>query len=58
VHRASTQVLSVALLVIGIALVVRTLTEGGGPLAVGVLLGVLFAAVGAARMWIARRTRG
>jgi hypothetical protein len=56
VHRASTQVLSVALLVIGVALVVRTLTEGGGPLAVGVLLGVLFAAVGAARMWIARRT--
>jgi hypothetical protein len=57
VHRSSTLVLSVALVVVGVALVVRTVAEGGGPLAVGVLLGVLFAAVGVGRLWIARRTR-
>jgi hypothetical protein len=41
---------------IGVALVVRTLAAGGGAVALGVVLGVLFVAAGAARLWL--RTRG
>ncbi len=56
VHRSGTQLLSVALILIGIALIVRTIVAGGGAIAFGVVLGVLFVAVGAGRLWIARRT--
>ena len=49
--------LSVVLLVIGVALIVRTVTAGGGPGALGILLGVLFVLAGAGRLWVARRQR-
>ena len=52
-----TALLSGALLVIGVAIVARTLGAGGGPLSVGVVLGVLFIAAGAARLWLAWRAR-
>ncbi len=42
--------MSALMIVIGVALVVRTLAAGGGPLASGVLLGVLFLVGGAARI--------
>jgi hypothetical protein len=58
VHGASTKVLSLVLVVVGVALVIRTVAEGGGAGAVGVVLGVLFAAVGGGRLWIARRSGG
>lgn len=54
VHRHATSVLSAAMLLIGIAMVVSTVARGGGPLAIGVLLGVLFVLAGAGRLWIAR----
>ena len=54
VHRASTRVLSGAMLVIGVVLVVTTVARGGGPLAVGVVVGLLFCAVGAGRLWTER----
>ena len=54
VHRRSTQVLSVAMLVLGVAMIVRAVTAGGGVLAVGVVLGVLFVAAGLGRLWVAR----
>ena len=47
--------MSVALVVIGVALLVRTVTAGGGPLATGILVGVLFVAAGFGRLWVARR---
>jgi hypothetical protein len=53
-HRASTRVLSVAMLLIGVALVVTTVARGGGPLAIGVVVGVLFTGVGAGRLWLER----
>jgi hypothetical protein len=34
---------------------VRTVTEGGGPATIGILVGVLFVAAGAGRMYIERR---
>ena len=51
-----TQVLSAAMIVIGVALVVRTLAEGGGGFALGLLFGVLFIAAGVGRLWAERRT--
>ena len=46
--------LSTALVLIGVALLVSTLARGGGPLAIGVLLGVLFVAAGVGRLYLAR----
>ena len=53
-HRTATTALSLALVAIGVALLVRTVAAGGGPLATGVLFGVLFCAAGAARLYLAR----
>jgi hypothetical protein len=51
----STRALSAALLVLGIAMVVASLARGGGPLALGVVLGAAFALLGAARLYLAGR---
>jgi hypothetical protein len=56
IHRGGTIVLSTALLIVGVALIVRTISGGGGPGALGILLGVLFVAVGVGRLWIVKRT--
>jgi multisubunit Na+/H+ antiporter MnhB subunit len=56
-HDRSTVLLSLAMVAIGVALVVRTLVAGGGGLALGVVLGVLFVAAGAARLWLRLRSR-
>jgi multisubunit Na+/H+ antiporter MnhB subunit len=54
-HRSTTRVLSLAMIAIGIALVVRTIAAGGGGLALGLILGVLFVAAGAARIYLQTR---
>jgi len=51
---ASTRTLSALLLILGVAMVVTALARGGGALAIGVVVGVLFALLGAARLWLAR----
>jgi multisubunit Na+/H+ antiporter MnhB subunit len=56
VHRTTTRILSLAMLVLGLAMVVRAVGAGGGPFAVGVIFGVLFIAAGAGRLWVARRS--
>ncbi|HMS63409.1 MAG TPA: hypothetical protein PKD63_14115 [Solirubrobacteraceae bacterium] len=56
-HRRMTMVMSGLLMLLGAAILVRTLSEGGGPLATGILLGVLFIAAGAGRLWMARGNR-
>ncbi len=48
--------MSILMIVIGIVLLVRTLAEGGGAAAIGVLLGVLFVAAGAARLYLQFRS--
>ena len=50
-----TLVLSGLMVVLGVAIVVRTLAAGGGPLAAGIVLGLLFVAAGAGRLWVERR---
>jgi hypothetical protein len=54
----STRVLSVLLVVLGIALVASSLARGGGVLALGVVIGVCFTLAGAARLWLMRGVRG
>jgi len=54
-HRSSTTVMSLLMVVIGLALLVRTLVAGGGVLATGVLLGLLFVLAGAARLYLQLR---
>ncbi len=46
--------MSILMILIGIALVVRTLVAGGGALATGLILGVLFAGAGAGRLYLHR----
>jgi hypothetical protein len=46
---------SVVLMALGIVILVSTLVNGGGPLSVGVLMGVAFLAVGAGRLWVSAR---
>ena len=53
---ATTLVLPVVLVLLGVAIVVRTLAAGGGPVAFGVLMGLLFVAAGVARLLLERRS--
>ena len=55
-HRRGTILLSASLLLIGVAIVVRTLEAGGGALSAGILLGILFFLAGLGRLWIALRS--
>ncbi len=55
IHRATTLLLSAAMVVVGLAMLVRTLGAGGGPLALGTILGLLFVAAGAGRFYFTWR---
>jgi hypothetical protein len=55
IHRASSLVLSAAMVVLGVVMLAVTLANGGGPLAIGTILGVLFAAAGGGRLWFTWR---
>jgi hypothetical protein len=54
-HSSSTRVFSIVMIVIGIVLVARTVAAGGGAIATGVVLGVLFVLAGAARLYLQMR---
>jgi multisubunit Na+/H+ antiporter MnhB subunit len=54
-HSSSTRVLSIVMILIGIALIARTLFAGGGALATGIVLGVLFVFAGLARLYLQLR---
>jgi len=56
IYRGSVRAFSIVFVGLGLVLLVSTLAAGGGPLSVGVLLGIAFLAVGAGRLWIATRT--
>lgn len=56
-HRAATRLLSATMVVIGLVLLVVTLSRGGGALATGVVMGVAFVAAGAARLHLGRGDR-
>ena len=52
-YGASTRVLGALMFVVGIAMLVSALARGGGPLALGVVLGTMLALLGAGRFWLA-----
>jgi hypothetical protein len=58
VHRASTVVLSLLMAAIGVALIVQAVGGRGGAISPRLLLGVLFLAAGAGRLYVVRRGRG
>ena len=56
IYQGSVRALSVVFVLIGLVILARTLLAGGGPLSTGTLLGLVFIAVGAGRLWISART--
>lgn len=46
---------SAIFMAVGLLLIVVTLANGGGPAAIGFLMGIAFVAVGAGRLWISTR---
>ncbi|HEU4599823.1 MAG TPA: hypothetical protein VFS26_08755 [Solirubrobacterales bacterium] len=55
VYRAAVRGFSAALVAIGLAVLIVTLTAGGGPASLGFLMGIAFLGVGAARLWLSAR---
>jgi hypothetical protein len=55
VYRGAIRVFSLAMAVIGLAVLVVTLVNGGGPASFGFLIGIAFLAVGAGRLWLSSR---
>ncbi len=51
-----TRILSTLIVLIGVAIVVRTLTAGGGPTSIGIVMGVIFVGIGIGRLYLLRRT--
>ena len=54
-RRDATTVMPALMVVLGVAIVIRTVAAGGSPLSVGLLLGVLFVAAGCGRLYVQRR---
>ena len=54
-QRRATTVLSGLMVVLGVAIIVRTVAAGGSPISLGLLLGVLFVLAGTGRLYLARR---
>ncbi|MEX2106369.1 MAG: hypothetical protein WD810_05675 [Solirubrobacterales bacterium] len=46
---------SLVFVAVGLAVLVVTLANGGGPASVGFLMGIAFLAVGAGRLWVSSR---
>jgi hypothetical protein len=57
IHRSATSVMSIVMIVIGCALIVRTIVAGGAFDASGILLGALFILAGAIRLYVQTRGR-
>lgn len=58
VYHGAIRAFSTIFIAVGVVLVIATLAEGGGPASVGFLMGIIFVAVGAGRLWIGSRTHG
>ncbi len=55
VYRGVTRIFALVILGFGLAILIVTLARGGGPTSYGVLLGVLFAALGGGRLYLSLR---
>jgi hypothetical protein len=54
-YRGTVRAFSLSFVAIGLAVLVVTLANGGGPASVGFLMGLAFLAVGAGRLWMSAR---
>jgi hypothetical protein len=54
-YQLAVRIFSVTIIVFGVLILVLTIARGGGPLAVGVLFGLLFVALGAGRLYLSTR---
>jgi hypothetical protein len=57
-YRGVTRIFSIVIVGFGAAILIVTLVNGGGPLSTGFLLGLLFTALGVARLYLALRSGG
>jgi hypothetical protein len=55
VYRGAVCAFSLGFVAVGLAVLVVTLANGGGPASVGVVMGVVFVVVGVGRLWVASR---
>jgi hypothetical protein len=55
VYRAAVTGFSLVFVGVGLAVLVVTLANGGGPLSVGFLMGIAFLGVGIGRFWVNAR---
>jgi hypothetical protein len=55
VYKGAVRTFSLTFVAVGLAVLVVTLANGGGPVSVGVLMGIAFLAVGIGRLWISSR---
>lgn len=55
VYRGAVRGFSLVFVVVGLAVLVVTLANGGGPLSVGFLIGIAFVGVGVGRLWVGER---
>jgi hypothetical protein len=55
-YRGMTTLLSATMIALGVAILAVTLSHGGG--SVGIVLGLMFVAVGAGRIYLLRKTSG
>jgi hypothetical protein len=58
IYRGAVRAFSLLFVAVGLAVLVVTLVNGGGPASVGVLMGIAFLAVGIGRLWINSRMEG
>jgi len=57
IYHGSIRALSILMIGLGAAIVVATLIGGGGPLSLGMMLGLAFIAVGGGRLWLVSRMK-
>jgi hypothetical protein len=54
-YQLAVRIFSVMIIGFGLAILVVTLARGGGPLAVGIVFGLVFVALGSARLYLSLR---
>jgi hypothetical protein len=57
-YRGVIRIFAVVIIGFGLAILVVTVVNGGGPLSTGFLIGLLFSALGVARLYLALRSGG
>ena len=57
-YRSAVRGFSLVFVGLGLVVLAVTLANGGGPLSLGVLMGIVFVAIGVARLWISSRMGG